>query len=175
MKTKKAISILVSQKEKIFQLGFEPIIWTDETLNYLEQIFGKDSEQYKQIHDFGFKDNYPKTTPHLKLYINKIHLKSEQDYVADYMESFINQLKNTGIPKNNNYPENKVCIDRNLFWTFLPIVIGCCFTLGLYFGNTKFDREKEDYYNAQKKWKESYDSLLIKYNKTVKRTDNNIK
>ena len=172
MNAKKAITVLETQKKKIFKADFTPITWIDETLIYIEQIFGKESVQYNQIFKLKFEKDYPDCSGlRFEIQVNNVKIKNEQDVAADYIESFINQIKKVGIPRKSVIIENMICIEKTLFWTLLPIMIAGCFTLGLYFGNTKFDKEKEDYYSSQKIWKSKYDSLKVEYVSVKKEID----
>jgi hypothetical protein len=165
MNKRKAILILEDQKNKIHNSGFQPIPWIDETLNYIILIFGKESEQYRQISNLHFEDSYPKMESLLgKIIFNGIEIKDEQDIAEDYINSFIDQIKNTGLPNINNFPKDKIYIDKMIFWTILPIIIGGCFSFGLYIGQSRFDKEKQEYYLNQKEWKDKYDSLKREYN-----------
>ena len=56
------------------------------------------------------------------------------------------------------------------FWTVLVVISGGAFGLGLHFGNSKFDKEKIEFYETTKKQEVKIDSLkevLIKKNDSI--------
>jgi hypothetical protein len=158
MKKKVIIKLLEKQRDKVNLKEFNPVFWVDETLNIVEQIFGKESSQWKQINELVFKDQYLGRNNGGSVTINGVKQPNERDNATNYIDSFIEQVRYID-PKNHSFDSSKLHIDKTLFYTLGPIIIGACFYLGIYFGTSKFDKEKIEYYNAQEKWKYKYDSI----------------
>lgn len=71
--------------------------------------------------------------------------------------------------KNTDKSESgfRMSIKAELFWTIAAAAISGAFAIGLYFGNTKFDKEKIDYYNQMNKLSADT-SMLLKSMQSLK-------
>lgn len=138
MKRENLIILLNQQKDKLQDLKLDEIHWIDETSNIVSNIFGKESEQVKQVKDIN-----------IRIGNNQIYFGDYDDPMKNriraekYMTSFITQVENTTYEKVNTYnSEKEYKLSKTLTITFLSIIISGVFGLGFYFGNNKFDKEK---------------------------------
>lgn len=110
-----------------------------------------------EIEDFVLT-NYGEDSAPFKLYQTFSRLKLngyEKDDFDEEKEKLIGVLKacKTISPKKNKTKDDNLIISllkNPIFWTVMVIVIGASFTLGIYFGSTKFDKEKAEYYEQIK-------------------------
>jgi hypothetical protein len=56
-------------------------------------------------------------------------------------------------------------IAPELFWTIFAAIVAVAFLLGLYFGQARFDKEKSDFYEENKKLKSQLDEKEIEIKK----------
>lgn len=61
--------------------------------------------------------------------------------------------------------------DPTLFWTIFVAILTGAFVLGQYFGSTKFDKEKSDYYDEIKTLQKD----TIRLNSLINEKDSNLK
>lgn len=66
----------------------------------------------------------------------------------------LNQLENQNISSDTNKLQSKKTVEgihlpikAELFYTIFAAIVAATFAIGLYFGGTKFDKEKIDFYN----------------------------
>nr|WP_315134264.1 hypothetical protein [uncultured Flavobacterium sp.] len=140
MEKKDSIKLLNAQKNKLNEKSLDEIHWIDETTNIVSNIFGKDSDQLKQLKQI-------KITIH-----NSSHFTYEGEdrnpmknriRAINYIDSFITQVENFTYKKLESYDRNTECkFNKNIFYSVSFIIVSGAFTLGFYFGNNKFDREK---------------------------------
>ncbi len=81
-------------------------------------------------------------------------------YLEEQQVSIISLTKRPiiPIPKNEKKMERKednrhgthFKISHELFWTIATTIVGAVFLLGFYFGQSKFDREKSEYYEESR-------------------------
>lgn len=64
-------------------------------------------------------------------------------------------------------------IAPELFWTIFSAIVIVAFLLGLYFGQARFDKEKSDFYEENKKLKSQLDEKEIEIEKLSKQIDLN--
>lgn len=137
MKRENSIKLLKEQKNKLQDKTLDELHWTDETANLVSNIFGKDSEQYKQIRDISIRiDNNTYYGEEFNPMKNRIRAEK-------YLDSFITQVQNFTYDNQVSFnKEKEFKFSKSTIYTLTPIIISGAFALGLYFGNTKFDKDK---------------------------------
>lgn len=140
MEKKDSIKLLTAQKNKLKEISLDEIHWIDETANLVSNIFGKDSDQLKQIKQINIRIH---DSSHYTYKGEDTNPMKNRIRAENYINSFITQVENFTYKKVESYDRNKECkFNKNLFYSVSFIIISGAFTLGFYFGNNKFDREK---------------------------------
>lgn len=137
MKRENSIKLLAAQKNKLQDKTLDEQHWTDETANLVSNIFGKDSEQYRQIRDISIRiDNDTYYGEDFSPMKNRIRAEK-------YLDSFITQVQNFTYDNQVSFNKDKEFkFYKSTVYTLAPIIISGVFVLGLYFGNNKFDKDK---------------------------------
>ena len=186
MNKKKAIKILEDQKLKLKTLGFTPVPWIDETSNYISEIFGKDSDQKRQLLELDFKEDYPKTGVYGRISaIDGTPLHDEIDIAGQFIDSLIEHLNKIGLPKKKVITKSEDSTEKrsgifirnyllSFFGTVLVALIGGVFILGYHFGANKFDLEKETLFKEAEHWKLEYYLLKEKLDNSHSNSDTTI-
>ena len=125
------------------------------------------------IEDFVL-NNYGEDSAPYKLY-QRFDRKKLSGYEKNDFDEEIEKLFGVLISCKSILPIKKKGKDDNpiisllknpMFWTVIVVLMGGAFTLGIYFGSTKFDKEKINYERENVSLRKSMDSLQIKFNKT---------
>lgn len=124
------------------------------------------------IEDFVL-NNYGENSAPYKLY-QRFDRKKLSGYEKNDFDEEIEKLfgvlkscKSISPNKKKSKDDNPIIslLKNPIFWTVIIVVMGGAFTLGNYFGSTKFDKEKIDYERENVSLRKSIDSLQIKFNK----------
>jgi hypothetical protein len=137
MKRENSIKLLTEQKDKLYDKSLDEHHWTDETLNIISNIFGRDTDQFRQIKDLSISiDNNVYNGG------NNNPLRN-RERAAKYIDSYIKQVENFTYEKIGTFnSDNEYKFSKSIFYTIATTLIGGSFALGFYFGNNKFDNEK---------------------------------
>lgn len=172
MKRKKAIEILKHQKSKLKKPGFTVDPWIDEMSTYLTEIFGKESEQYRQLMELDFKEDYPKIGLQGKISsIDGTPIYNDIDNAEQFIDNLIEQITKIGLPKKRSGTNTDGSVEKRsgIFINYSLLTIICTllialfsglFMIGRYFGIKKFDMEKEDLYKEVEHWKTEYNKVI---------------
>jgi len=154
MKKENSIKLLQDQKSKLQEKSLDERHWTDETANFVSNIFGKDSEQFKQIRDINISINdYVFAGGESNPMKNRIRAEK-------YLDSFITLVENFTYEKSSTFnTSEEFKFNKSAVYTIIPIVISGAFILGFYFGNTKFDKDKIELTEKVKSLSAKTDSL----------------
>lgn len=132
---------LKKQLERIDKDDFEH--WLQVTVGYAENYFGSNHQRIRLLKQvrLGIVKNDLLDDKAGKIQ----NLKSE---ARSYVNEFIDDLEDLKLdatqPSKIKYPLN---LSQEVFWTVCLAIIAAAFSLGYYFGNNKFDKDKIDYYN----------------------------
>lgn len=132
-----------TQNETYGRASDELLGWTANVEDYIIENYGEDSGPFKLYKNF------------------------ERNKLTGYYESdFNNQLKVLmgalkacrqikPRKKTRRKEDNQILslIRNPLFWACIVVITGSSFALGIHFGSSKFDKEKSDYYEENKKLK----------------------
>ena len=152
---KKSMDKFISDKIKELEnpnLDFDN--WMPIVIAYLNEKYGANLTSTNDLKNLINKNEY-------LLYSDKVFNMNidKKKRAAKKILTGVLQLSST--TENFHKKDNKETISFNkiLFYTVLPLIIGATFTLGYYFGNNKFDREKLNLWEENKKQKIIIDSL----------------
>jgi hypothetical protein len=156
MKKENSIKLLLAQKSKLKDKLLDERHWSDETSNLVSNIFGKDSEQYRQIREINISINdFVFAGEGLNPMKNRVRAEK-------CLDSFITQIENfTYESQSTFYADKEFKFNKSTIYTLMPIIISGSFALGLYFGNTKFDKEKIELNDKVKILTEEKSKLII--------------
>lgn len=142
---------------------FKVNVWTNTTCTIIEKIFIVSHDQktkaLKNINYYLDINRYPFAKDEEKLVELIKGIKEAKAYLKEYIneinefgiEIFNEPKKQIEIPlqKMENQPEKQIIalIKNEIFVPALLVLISGAFTLGFYFGHSKFDKDKTDYYN----------------------------
>ncbi|MFL0070873.1 hypothetical protein [Tenacibaculum maritimum] len=136
-----------SQYGAYTQVSDEFLGWLANTDSFIIDNYGENSGPYKLLK---------------KIDQNKLNGYEQDDFI-EQKSIILGALKacKTLPPKEFKASEHPIIdlLKNKVFWTILVITLGGAFALGLHFGTSKFDREKLDLYEENRK--------LIKNNKTL--------
>ncbi len=133
--------------------------WTANVEEFIRVNYGNDSGPYKLYESFDR---------------NRLTGYYESDY-REQLKILLGALKacrqitpNTKKRGKDDHPITSL-LKNIYFWTAIVIISGGAFSLGLYFGSSKFDKEKSDYYDENKKLREDakMDQQTIAYQDSV--------
>jgi hypothetical protein len=114
--------------------------WVGSVEEFILQNYGEDSGPYRLYKNFKIRELNGFEQGDFEKQI-RILLGS----LISCKESISNQL-----PKKRN-SHFSMLIKNAIFWTVLLSIIGGAFLLGLYFGNNKFDKDKSDFYDSNRR------------------------
>ena len=131
--------------------------WITTIEDFVLNYYGENSAPYKLFQRFD------------KAKLNGYE-KDDFDEEIEKLFGVLKACKSISPNKKNDKDENPIIslLKNPLFWTTIVIIIGGAFSLGMYFGATKFDKEKISYERENFCLNKSIDSLQIKFNKIFK-------
>ena len=137
--------------------------WIASIESYVLDNYGKESGPYKLFEKFDQKK--------LNGYEERDFLR-QKSILMGSIKSCKTVPKKLGVIAENPIIE---LLKNKTFWTVLVILIGASFALGIHFGNSKFDKEKLDLYEENRKLRNENIKLKESLNKkTVTITKDNI-
>jgi hypothetical protein len=143
MNKKHAIDQLERKKEELNSQTLDARTWINTTIQVIYSIF-IDSGKQKAFFISRLKNDG---------YFNKEEAKK-------YLDEYITEIKTNGIEKASK-------LGFFAYWGVWSAIVGGAFGLGLYFGQSKFDKEKGDYYEQNIVLKDSI-SNIHKENRLLK-------
>lgn len=123
----------------------EFIGWATSVGEFIREHYGKDSEPYKMYQKFS---------------LDNINGWEESNFIKQksFVSGALNSCKGVVPVKAQSEPLIGLLKNR-LFWIIVIGATGGAFTLGNYFGHTKFDKEKLELYETNTTLNEEKDSL----------------
>jgi hypothetical protein len=157
MKKEDAINLLKGQIGKLNSDSFDYKVWNSETATILDNIFGDKAESKKNnlngIRYFN-ADIYGVLTETDKL--KKI--QEGKDKALKFMNIYIGEISSLGF-QNSEKTKKMNLLKNGLFWTIAITFVGGSFTLGLYIGQAKFDKEKIEMFNKNQELLKQIESV----------------
>ncbi len=162
---KQAIQTLQDRITELNVDNFDPIVWTDQTCNFIRRIFGKHaSQKISQLEDISYNIDVAMTD----LGMRQRRMVKGKQQAKEYLNSYINEIQqyglDVGIENNKNgqrsRPSHFYTLGKNLaFWSIFLVIIGGAFGFGYHIGNSKFDKDKIDYYQQNQELKKTVDTI----------------
>ncbi len=135
MNKQTAINELKLRIDELDNPNFNPSIWLDTTISLIKRIFVKSADdKVNSFNDIDFINLYPTDSYSETQYMNRDKMNAKQ-----YIETYIREIEMHGLEK-----EKTKGLNLFSYWAIWSVVVGAAFTIGLYFGNSKFDKEKTD-------------------------------
>lgn len=158
----------------------EDLIQQGQTFNFRNnsqtnsyETYGKASDELlgwaAKVEDF-LRENYGETSGPYKLYSSFDQTRLTGYYESDFnrqvtiLMGALKACRQIEPKKKNKLKDDHpvTSLFKNLyFWTAVTTVSAVSFMLGIYFGTTKFDKDKSDYYEENKKLKSNLEKSTI--------------
>lgn len=144
MKKQKALKSLSEKLNDLQNQNFDPDVWTQLTSQLIMKIFPisfQDKiESIKEIDYVIYSSMADQGMQNRK----KVQGISK---AKTYIDAYIDEINNHGMEKGSINNNRSFWGNLSTFWGIVAAVVLAAFMLGMYIGNTKFDKDKNDLYN----------------------------
>lgn len=147
MEKKEAIVELNKIYSELYSIDFDPVVWTSLTKTRLKKIFPISyQEKIDCIECIQYSVTAPLASQELQ---NRIKDKGTSQ-AGKYIIAYIDEINQHAMEKGSNNNHQSFLGNLSTFWGIVTAVVVASFMLGMYIGNTKFDSDKNDYYDQVK-------------------------
>lgn len=161
MRKEEYIDLLNERLNILTSADFDSKVWTDQTIETLRRVFPiSQDDKVKMIRRLNYHLGNIGTDQRARdEYLNK-----NKGRAKEYILGFIKEIEKHGIEKNSIHQSLHFTMIKNAsFWTILLVIIGGAFYFGHYFGNNRFDGEKNNLFLETQK----LNKLIEHQNQTI--------
>ena len=165
MKKETAINELKQRIQDLSSKQLDVVVWVNRTKELLKKIFIiSANDKIKSIEEISFVSFYQRD-----LYQVQQHLEKAKERAKRYLEEYILEIETHNIEKKKTGN-----LELMKYWGIWSVIVGTAFTLGLYFGQSKFDKDKAESFDECKALRLTKKTLLFKVDSLHKKQQSDL-